>query len=178
MAYPNIIGRGGSYVVTDDHSGGMVFPREPRGNIRVVAKGRGVRGHKYGFQRDQQGGNRIPQVGLERRAIGLGHRVSTPAQPVSLGRPKGWQAMVADGKPVKATNCRPGAVAKRDAAAKRDAIKQRNGLAVEFNNALRSVLSEYNIEKKEESRRIAELQKLSLQQALELLAGRLNNGIR
>jgi hypothetical protein len=86
--------------------------------------------------------------------------------------------MVADGKPVKATNCRPGAVAKRDAAAKRDAIKQRNGLAVEFNNALRSVLSEYNIEKKEESRRIAELQKLSLQQALELLAGRLNNGIR
>lgn len=76
--YPNIIGRGSGYVITDDLSGGLVFPREPRGNIRVAAYGRGVRTNKHGFQRDQSGGNRIPKVGLERRAIALGSRVSQP----------------------------------------------------------------------------------------------------
>lgn len=89
-SYPNIIGRGGSYVVTDDLSGGLVYPREPRGNIRVAAYGKGVRTNKYGFQRDQTGGNRIPKCGLERRAMALGARVAQPElvtlSAVSAGR--------------------------------------------------------------------------------------------
>ena len=147
--YPNIIGRGSGYVVTDDLSGGLVFPREPRGNIRVAAYGRGVRTNKHGFQRDQSGGNRIPKVGLERRAIALGARVSQPDMVTLSAIAPGRRGAVARAA-VQACRCgrksarearqaelaaRPGTRAK----AQRDICRQ---AATDLNAALREAAAE------------------------------------
>ena len=151
-SYPNIIGRGGSYVVTDDLSGGLVYPREPRGNIRVAAYGKGVRTNKYGFQRDQTGGNRIPKCGLERRAMALGARVAQPElvtlSAVSAGRRgnaarAAIQACRAGRKSAREARAaelaeRPGIVAK----ARRTLI---SNTAAEFNTALREAAKEINL---------------------------------
>jgi flagellar biosynthesis/type III secretory pathway protein FliH len=153
----------------------------PKMNIRLRAEGQGVRGHGHGFERDRVGGNRIPNVGLERRVIGLGRRVAQPEQGIRLDgarRPKGWKAMVAANNPAKAADQRPGKAAKMAAAAKREAAWQRELLARQFNNALRSAAAEAQREATAEGRRIATLQQISLQQAFDQMAARLGNAVR
>jgi flagellar biosynthesis/type III secretory pathway protein FliH len=153
----------------------------PKQNIRLRAEGQGVRGHGHGFERDRVGGNRIPAVGLERRAIGLGHRVTQPEQGIQLDgtrRPKGWKQMLAANKPAKTADLRPGKAAKMAAAAKRKAAEQRELLARQFNNALRSAAAEAQREATAEGRRIATLQQISLQQAFDQMAARLGNAVR
>lgn len=169
--YPTIIGETRTAYITAN--GVLRQPRMPKQNIRLRAQSGGVRGHSHGFERDRVGGNRIPAVGLERRAIGLGHRVAQPEQGIKLDgtrRPKGWKQMLAGNKPAKPADQRPGKAAKVAAAAKRKAAGQRELLARQFNNALRSAAAE--------GRRIATLQQISLQQAFDQMAARLGNAVR
>ena len=178
--YPTIIGEVRTAYITTNH-GVLRQPRMPKMNIRLRAQSGGVRGHSHGFQRDRVGGNRIPAVGLERRVIGLGHRVTQPEQGIRLEgtrRPKGWKAMVAANKPAKAADLRPGKAAKVAAAAKREAVEQRELLAKQFNNALRSAAAEAQRQMTEEGRRVATLQQISLQQAFDQMAARLGNAVR
>ncbi len=177
--YPTIIGEVRTAYITNN--GVLRQPRMPKMNIRLRAEGQGVRGHGHGFERDRVGGNRIPAVGLERRAIGLGHRVTQPEQGIRLDgtrRPKGWKAMVAANRPAKPADQRPGKAAKMAAAAKREAAGQRELLAKQFNNALRSAAAEAQREATAEGRRIATLQQISLQQAFDQMAARLGNAVR
>jgi hypothetical protein len=87
---------------TNEWSGGLTMNRFPK----PKTPGRTLmRSAAKGFQVDQQGGNRIPKVGLERRAIALGHTVVRPTEPLPLpGRLP---------REVKARNCH---VKLRDAA--------------------------------------------------------------
>lgn len=177
--YPRIIGETRTARITD--CGVLRQPRMPKMNIRLRAAGRGVPGNSHGFERDRVGGNRIPAVGLERRAIGLGHRVTQPEQGIRLygtRRPKGWKAMVAANKPAKPADQRPGKAAKVAAAAKRKAAEERELLARQLNNALRSAAAEAQRQATEEGRRIAGLQQISLQQAFDTMAKRLGNAVR
>jgi hypothetical protein len=180
VSYPTIIGETRTAYITTNN-GVLRQPRMPKMNIRLRALLGGVRGHSHGFERDRVGGNRIPAVGLERRVIGLGHRVTQPEQGIEMvgtRRPKGWKAMVAANKPAKPADQRPGKAAKVAAAARREAAEQRDLLTKQFNNALRSAAAEVGREATEEGRRIAALQQISLQQAFEEMAARLGNAVR
>ena len=177
--YPTIIGETRTAYITNN--GVLRQPRMPKMNIRLRAQSGGVRGHSHGFERDRVGGNRIPEVGLERRAIGLGHRVAQPEQGIRLDgarRPKGWKRILAENRPVKPADPRPGKAAKVAAAAKRKDTEQRELLAKQFNKALRSAAAEAQREATAEGRRIATLQQISLQQAFDQMAARLGNAVR
>ncbi len=179
MSYPTIIGCTRTAYITNNN-GVLRQPRMPKMNIRLRAQSGGVRGHSHGFERDRVGGNRIPAVGLERRVIGLGNRVTQP-EGIKLDgtrRPKGWKEMVAANKPAKPADLRPGKAAKVAAAAKREAAEARALIAKQFNNALRSAAAEAQRQATEEGRRIAALQQISLQQAFEEMAARLGNAVR
>ena len=178
--YPTVVGETRTAYITTNH-GVLRQPRMPKMNIRLRAEGQGVRGHGHGFERDRVGGNRIPAVGLERRAIGLGHRVTQPETGIRLygtRRPKGWKKMLAANRPAKSPDLRPGKAAKVAAAAKREAAEQLALLARQLNNALRSAAAEAQREATEEGRRIAGLQQISLQQAFNQMAERLGNAVR
>jgi hypothetical protein len=86
--------------------------------------------------------------------------------------------MVAANKPAKPADLRPGKAAKVAAAAKREAVEQRELLAKQFNNALRSAAAEAQRQMTEEGRRVATLQQISLQQAFDQMAARLSNAVR
>jgi hypothetical protein len=67
---------------TWEFSGGLTMNRFPK----PKTPGRTLqRSASCGFQIDQTGGNRIPPVGKERRAIALGHVVVTEPPPIKLG---------------------------------------------------------------------------------------------
>ena len=172
--YPNIVAIGRGYVVTDDHSGGLVFPRHPVGAIRQAAYGRGIRTDRYGFQRDRVGGNRIPKVGLERRVIGLGRRTEQPAEPLKLIATRDGMAAVRANKPAKPADVRPGAIAKRAARAKRAALAAREQMAREFNDGL---LAAARQQERNQAMADAAAQR---ERAVTIneLATRLNNGVR
>ena len=85
---------------TNEFSGGLTMNRFPDPKVA----GRTLtRSASCGFIVDTQGGNRIPRVGYERRAIAAGHVVVVPAPPVKL-----------DGRLSRDANSRNAAVAKRD----------------------------------------------------------------
>jgi hypothetical protein len=85
---------------TNEFSGGLTMNRFPSPKIA----GRTLtRSASCGFIVDTQGGNRIPRIGHERRAIAAGHVVVVPAPPVKL-----------DGRLSRDANSRNAAVAKRD----------------------------------------------------------------
>lgn len=172
--YPNIVATGRNFVVTDDHSGGLVFPRHPVGAIRQAAYGRGIRSDRYGFQRDQVGGNRIPRVGLERRVIGLGRRTEQPAELIVGRVTRTGKAAVAQHKPAKPADVRPGAIAKRAARAKRAALAAREQMAREFNDGLLAAARQRD---RNQAMADAAAQR---ERALTIaeLAARLNNGVR
>lgn len=87
---------------TNEFSGGLTMGRFPKpktpGRTVMTSASRG-------FLVDQQGGNRIPPVGKERRAIALGHTVVRPPEPIKL-----------PGRLSKSAKARNRHVAQRDAA--------------------------------------------------------------
>lgn len=172
--YPDIVATGRGFVVTKDHSGGLVFPRHPVGSVRQAAYGRGIRSNRYGFQRDQTGGNRIPRVGLERRIKGLGRRVHQPAAPLKLVATAEGMAAVRANKPAKPADVRPGAIAKRNARAKRAALAARNQMAREFNHGLLAAAREGERNKAMADAAAQRERAVTINE----LAARLNNGVR
>ena len=87
---------------TNEFSGGLTMTRFPKPKM----PGRTVqRSAAKGFIVDQQGGNRIPKIGLERRAIAQGHTVVRPPEPIKL-----------PGRLSKSAKARNRHVAQRDAA--------------------------------------------------------------
>ncbi len=71
----------GGHYRTNEFSGGLAMNRFPK----PKTPGRTLlRSAMNGFQMDQTGGNRIPAVGKERRAIALGHKVVRPPEPIKL----------------------------------------------------------------------------------------------
>jgi len=173
MAYPNILARGQGFVVTNNHSGGLSFPRNPVGGIRQSAYGQGVRSNRYGFQRDSAGGNRIPRCGLERRVI-LGHAAEVPMELVVGNVTAAGLAAVKAHKPAKVRNCRPGAVAKAAAKARRARIAAYAAGAGEFNAALKAAEAAYEAGlAKREASRIA-VERVALQREVNRLVATFN----
>ena len=176
MPYPNVVATGRGFVVTNDHSGGMVFPRHPVGAIRQAAYGRGVRSDRYGFQRDRGGGNRIPRVGLERRAIGLGRRTDQPAELIVGRVTEAGKAAVAQHKPAKVRNCRPGAVAKQAARAKRERLATVSQMAAQFNAAIRGAQAAAEQQRAAEAAAADAIERAARQRDVEILVATFNGG--
>lgn len=174
--YPNVVAVGRGYVVTDDHSGGLVFPRHPVGAIRQAAYGRGIRSDRYGFQRDQVGGNRIPRVGLERRIRGLGRRVHQPAELIVGRVTQAGKAAVAQHKPAKPADVRPGAIAKRAARAKRAALAAREQMAAQFNAAIRGAQRAAEEQRAAEAAAADAIERVARQRDIETLVATFNGG--
>ena len=173
MAYPNILARGQGFVVTNNHSGGLSFPRYPVGSIRQSAYGKGVRSPRYGFLRDQTGGNRIPACGLERRVI-LGHTVEVPIELVTGKVTAAGLAAVKAHKPAKVLNCRPGAVAKAAAKARRERIAAYAEEAKAFNAALKAAKKGYEEGLAIRLARMIAVERVALQQAVNSLVATFN----
>lgn len=173
MAYPNILARGQGFVVTNNHSGGLTFPRNPVGSIRQKAYGQGVRSPHYGFLRDQTGGNRIPSCGLERRVI-LGRTVEVPVELV-IGKvtKKGLDAVKAH-KPAKVLNCRPGAVAKAAAKARRQRIAACAEQAKAFNAALKAAKADYEAGLAKRMASMIAVERVALQREMNSLVATFN----
>ena len=175
MAYPNVLARGQGFVVTNNHSGGLVFPRHPVGTIRQAAYGQGVRSNRYGFERDSVGGNRIPKCGLARRVI-LGRTVEVPIELVTGKVTAAGLAAVRANKPTKVLNHRPGAVAKAAAKARRERIAAYAEEAKAFNAALKAAKAAYEAGlAKREASRIA-VERVALQREMNRLVATFNGG--
>lgn len=173
MAYPNVLARGQGFVVTNNHSGGLSFPRNPVGSIRQSAYGQGVRSNRYGFMRDRVGGNRIPACGLERRVI-LGHTVEVPMELVVGKVTAAGLAAVKAHKPAKVLNCRPGAVAKAAAKARRESIVACAKQARAFNAALKAAKEGYEEGLAKRMARMIAVERVALQQAVNSLVATFN----
>ena len=174
MAYPNVLARGQGFVVTDNHSGGLVFQRNPIGTIRQSAYGQGVRSNRYGFQRDSVGGNRIPKCGLERRILGLGRRVEQPVELVTGKVTAAGLAAVMAHKPAKVLNCRPGAVAKAAAKARRNHLSAYAAEAKAFNAALKAAKAAYEAGLVKRMASMIAVERVALQQAVNSLVATFN----
>ena len=175
MAYPNILARGQGFVVTNNHSGGLSFPRQPVGTIRQKAYGQGVRSGCYGFLRDQTGGNRIPACGLERRVI-LGRTVEVPIELVVGRVTEAGKAAVAKHKPAKVLNCRPGAVAKAAAKARRKSIAAYAAEAKAFNAALKAAKAAYEAGLVKRMASMIAVERVALQREMNRLVATFNGG--
>ena len=177
MAYPNILARGQGFVVTNNHSGGLVFPRHPRGTIRQSAYGQGVRSNRYGFERDSVGGNRIPKCGIERRVI-LGRTVEVPVELVIGKVTAAGLAAVKAHKPAKVLNCRPGAVAKAAAKARREARRKSIAAYAEqakaLNAALKAAKAAYEAGLVKRMASMIAVERVALQQAVNSLVATFN----
>lgn len=173
MAYPNVLARGQGFVVTNNHSGGLVFPRHPVGTIRQAAYGQGVRSNRYGFERDSVGGNRIPKCGLERRVI-LGHTVEVPMELIVGHVTEAGKAAVARHKPAKVLNHRPGAVAKAAAKARRKHLAAYAAEAKAFNAALKAAKAAYEAGLAKRMANMIAVERVALQQAANSLVATFN----
>lgn len=175
--YPNVVGRGRGFVVTDDHSGGLALQRQPVGAIRQDAYGRGVRSNRHGFQRDRVGGNRIP------RCPTYGQH-GKPAEPAIPANQLPGKTSRAAAKAVAAANAaytaslrgRNPKTKARQRKARRDRAKRaRHDAAVnEINRAIRSA----DMACKREDARIQAAAQREWQLAFEEAAARINNGVR
>lgn len=173
MTYPNVLARGQGFVVTDNHSGGLVYPRHPRGTIRQSAYGQGVRSNRYGFERDSVGGNRIPKCGIERRVI-LGRTVEVPIELVTGKVTAAGLAAVKAHKPTKVLNCRPGAVAKAAAKARRNHLSAYAAEAKAFNAALKAAKAAYEAGLVKRMASMIAVERVALQQAVDSLVATFN----
>jgi len=173
MAYPNVLARGSGYVVTNNHSGGLSFPRHPVGTIRQSAYGSGIRSNSHGFERDRVGGNRIPRVGLEWRVV-HGRTVEVPMELVVGKVTAAGRAAVKAHKPAKVRNCRPGAVAKAAAKARRARIAAYAAEAVAFNAALKAAKKGYEEGLAKRMARMIAVERVALQQEVNRLVATFN----
>jgi hypothetical protein len=177
-----IVARGRGWVSTDDGSGGLAFPRHPVGAIRADAYGKGVRSNRYGFLRDQVGGNRIPHC----PTYGQHGKPAEPTIPANhlTGRTSNAarKAVAAANEAAPMIGQRGGKttvarIAKgRQRKARRERAKRaRHDAAIEqINSAIRSA----DMHCKREDARIQAAAQREWQLALGETAARLNNGVR
>ena len=177
-----IVARGRGWVATDDQSGGLSFPRHPVGAIRTDAYGKGVRSNRYGFLRDQVGGNRIP------RCPTYGQH-GKPAEPAIPSNRLPGRTSKAARKAVAAANAAAPMIGQRGGKttvariakgrqrkARRERAKRarREAAAEALNRAIRSA----DMECKRADARIQAAAQREWELAFEETAARLNNGVR
>lgn len=168
--YPDVIGRGSGFVITDNHSGGISFPRHPRGSVRVAAQGRGIRSNRYGFERDS--GNRIPTVDPVAYRDAKGSAARTVEQPRVLDS-RLMETVAGPGTPKSPGRGRAKARRRANSRAKKCRAAQK-ALSGSFNAAIKAA----DIEVKREETRIHAAARREWQLAFSETATRLDSGVR
>lgn len=176
-----IVARGRGWVATDDHSGGLSFPRQPAGAIRQDVYGKGTRSNRYGFLRDQVGGNRIPRCptyGQHPQAA----EAEVPANQLPGRTSKAAAKAVATantaaagiGSGVRTATARAAKARQRKARRNRAKRARHDAAVAAVNSAIRSA----DMACKREEARIQAAAQREWQMAFSECAARLNNGVR